>query len=216
MARSYTLKKRAERQARTRKRIVEAAVDLHGTLGPARTSISAIAKRARVQRATVYDHFPDEHALFQACTTHFFDRHPPPDPSGWSQIEAPSERLRAALNDTYAYHERVEPMMARVHRDAELLPDLWRTEAAQRHARHWTSAAETILDAWSDRIPTPPLLVAAIDHALAFPTWQALVRRQGLSKRDAVELMVRLARCAPSAGAPGDDVAAETTRRRLD
>lgn len=118
-----------------------------------------------------------------------------------------------ALSETYAYHESVEPMMSRVERDAELLPDDWKPEAAEHHARHWKNVAETVLDAWSSRGPTSPLLVAAIEHALAFPTWQALVRRKGLSPGDATELMVRLARCAAPACDPGEDVATDASRR---
>ena len=100
MARTYRLKKRAERQAQTRERIVRAAVDLHGEVGPAHTSIRAIADRAGVQRATVYDHFPDEPSLFEACTSHYFDRHPPPDPRPWREVSGRSGRLGAAQRPT--------------------------------------------------------------------------------------------------------------------
>src|SRR5213596_2204294 len=61
--RRYQLKRRAEQQEETRSRIVEAAVELHQTIGPAATTFSDIAERARVGRVTVYRHFPDELAL---------------------------------------------------------------------------------------------------------------------------------------------------------
>ncbi len=79
MARTYTLKRRAERQAQTRRRIVEATVDLHSTLGPARTTISDVAERAGVQRHTVYAHFPTERDLFYACSGLALERDPLPD-----------------------------------------------------------------------------------------------------------------------------------------
>ena len=71
MKRRYELKERARRQAETRQRIVDAAVELHTSVGPARTTISAIAERAGVERHTVYAHFPDEPTLFRACSTHW-------------------------------------------------------------------------------------------------------------------------------------------------
>jgi AcrR family transcriptional regulator len=84
MSRTYTLKRRAERQAETRRRIVEAAVDLHSSIGPARTTVSMIAERAGVQRHTFYAHFPDERSLFLACSGLTLERDPLPDPMGAS------------------------------------------------------------------------------------------------------------------------------------
>src|SRR5438876_5193774 len=106
--RPYRLGRRAERQAQTRQRIVEAAVDLHTTVGPAATSISAIADRAGVQRHTVYAHFADETALFHACSSHWIGNNPFPDGAEWLEIVDPGERLRRALGDVYAWYERVE------------------------------------------------------------------------------------------------------------
>ena len=79
MARTYTLTRRAEQQAETRRRIVEAAVELHGSVGPALTSISMVAERAGVQRHTLYAHFPDERSLQLACSGLFAERAPLPD-----------------------------------------------------------------------------------------------------------------------------------------
>src|SRR5215510_11103703 len=103
MARTYTLKRRAEQQAETRRRIVEAAVDLHGSVGPARTTVSMIAERAGVQRHTFYAHFPDERSLQMACSGLAFERDPPPDAAPWRSIEDRSERLRTGLAALYAW-----------------------------------------------------------------------------------------------------------------
>ena len=113
--RKYELKKRAEAMAGTRERITEAAVALHGTVGPARTTISAVAERAGVQRHTVYRHFPTEQDLFQACSAHFAQRYPWPDPSGWSG-------LAQGLDELYRWYEDTDAMWANVFRDAELVP----------------------------------------------------------------------------------------------
>src|SRR6476661_10305264 len=101
--RQYRMKRRAEQEAQTRLRITESAVDLHGTLGPARTSVSAIAEHAGVRRSTVYRHFPDERALFGACSAHWAATNPPPDIAAWSAIGDPDKRLETALAELYAY-----------------------------------------------------------------------------------------------------------------
>src|SRR5918999_3074579 len=109
--RRYEKKRRAELEAETRRRITESAVELHGSVGPARTSISAVAERAGVRRSTVYRHFPDEAALFEACSSHWEAANPPPDLGAWAAIADPDERLRTALGELYAFYRRTEPMM---------------------------------------------------------------------------------------------------------
>src|SRR3712207_9439485 len=97
--RRYELKERARRQEETRRRIVEATEALHRELGPAKTTVAEIARRAGVTRVTVYNHFPDERELLGACSAHFVAGHPPPDPAAWAAIADPGERLRAALRE---------------------------------------------------------------------------------------------------------------------
>jgi AcrR family transcriptional regulator len=116
--RKYELKKRAEQLAETRRRITEATVELHSTVGPAATQISEVARRAGVQRVTVYNHFPDDASLFAACSAHWRDLHPAPDPAAWDGD------LRTALRELYAWYRETEPMTANVLRDAETLPTL--------------------------------------------------------------------------------------------
>src|SRR5436305_5977504 len=120
--RPYRKTRRAELEARTRRRITESAAELHGTVGPARTSISAVADRAGVRRSTVYRHFPDEAALFAACTAHWNALNPPPDLADWAAIEDPDERLATALEQLYAYYRGTEQMMANLHRDEPTVP----------------------------------------------------------------------------------------------
>ena len=119
--RKYEMKQRAADVADTRRRITEAAVELHGTVGPVRTTISAVAERAGVQRHTVYRHFPTEEELFEACSTHFFAENPRPDQDLWRTIEDPRQRLSRALDEVYAYYERTGPMYANVLRDEPLV-----------------------------------------------------------------------------------------------
>src|SRR5439155_11554065 len=99
-------------------RITESAMTLHGTLGPAQTSISAVAEHAGVRRSTVYRHFPDEAALFGACSSHWAALNPPPDVAAWARIADPDERLRTALGELYAYYGRTGEMFDRLLRDA--------------------------------------------------------------------------------------------------
>ncbi|MEX2613073.1 MAG: helix-turn-helix domain-containing protein [Gaiellaceae bacterium] len=122
--RKYELKKRAERLEETRRRITEATVELHRTVGPAATQISEIARRAGVQRMTVYNHFPDEVSLLAACSVHWRALHPHPDPAAWRTIEDPGERLRLGLRELYAWYRETEPMTANILRDAAIVPAL--------------------------------------------------------------------------------------------
>src|SRR3954465_14420357 len=115
--RTYRMKARAEAQEATRRRITESAVELHGTLGPARTSMSAVAERAGVRRSTLYRHFPDEEALFDACSSHWAANNPPPAPEAWAAIADPAERTETALGELYAFYARTEGMYASLLRD---------------------------------------------------------------------------------------------------
>src|SRR5688500_10974016 len=124
--RRYELKERAERMRETRRRITEAAVELHRTVGPAATQVSEVARRAGVQRVTLYNHFPDQAALLAACSAHWRALHPAPDASKWREIDDPGQRTREALGQLYGWYRETEPMTANVLRDAETLPALRR------------------------------------------------------------------------------------------
>src|SRR5215472_17282594 len=121
--RAYRMRARAEQVARTRQRIVDAAVELHGTVGPAATTIAAIADQAGVTRLTVYRHFPDEAALFGACSAHWASRQQLPDPGAWSGIGDPAARLRAGLADLYRFFRAGAAMLNCLYRDFAALPE---------------------------------------------------------------------------------------------
>jgi AcrR family transcriptional regulator len=196
-SRTYELKQRAERQLQTRRRIVEAAVELHTTLGPSRTTVSAIAERAGVTRPTVYAHFPDDRSLLQACSGHVRASVPPPDPSAWRSISDPAERVETALRDLYAYYERLEPLLENVQRDAAVMPLV--AEMNAYRVRYLDEIHDLLLEAWPARGAARAFLACAIGHALEFRTWQSLVRRQGCRLDDAVQLMVAFVGAAASA-----------------
>ena len=186
MKRKYELKERARRQAETRQRIVEAAVSLHTSVGPARTTISAIAQRAGVERHTVYAHFADERRLFDACTSHWAALHPFPDPARWTAAENPEARLRAALDDVYAWYEEVEADLAVFRRDAQVHE--LNAEVIKGYDRELAGLADEL----ARGRPRRKSIRAAIGHAFAFDTWRSLVRREGLSRKQAVDAMLRL------------------------
>ena len=192
MTRKYELKQRALSQAETRQRIVDATVDLHRELGPLRTTISAIAERAGVQRLTVYRHFPDDRALFGACSGQWRAAHPLPDPSAWPGIEDPAERLEAALAEIYAWFRSTEEMTANVLRDVPESPLLQEVTAPARE--YWRNVQGLLEQGWEARGERAERLRAVIGHALAFATWRSLARTHGLDDAAAADLMVRLAR----------------------
>jgi AcrR family transcriptional regulator len=188
--RPYRKRRRAELEAETRRRITESAVELHSTVGPSWTSMSAVAERAGVRRSTLYRHFPDEAALFDACSAHWAAKNPPPDLAAWAAIEDPDKRLRTALEELYAYWRRTERMMSNLIRDEATNENIKRTFSAV-HV-YLGAARETLLRGRPQRGGARASAAAAIGHALAFTTWRSLVREQGLGNVQAVELMCRL------------------------
>jgi AcrR family transcriptional regulator len=185
--RPYELKQRAERQRETRRRIVEAAVELHQSLGPAATTVTAVAERAGVTRPTVYAHFPDARSLLEACSGHVRATVPPPDPTPWRSISDPGERLETALRDLYRYYERLEPLLENVQRDAAAMPVV--AEMNAYRVRYLEEILGLLLQAWPTRGAAGVRLRRAIGHALDFRTWQSLIRRQGCTNGEAVQLM---------------------------
>jgi AcrR family transcriptional regulator len=188
--RPYRKKKRAELEADTRRRITESAVELHGTVGPSETSMSAVAERAGVRRSTLYRHFPDEGALFEACSAHWMAANPPPDLGAWVKIDDPDERLRAALDELYGYWRRTERMMSNLIRDEAINEHVRRQFAGFR--TYMDAARETLLRGRRERGVARARVAAAIGHALSFTTWHSLVREQGLGNVQAAQLMCRL------------------------
>ena len=181
---------RADRQRQTRERIVEAAVVLHGTVGPARTTISEIAAAAGVQRLTVYRHFPNAEALMKACSEHYAAGHPPPDPGPWFAIKDPVKRLRRSLTDLYAYYRRTEAMNTNLFRDAKVAPLV--AKVMRPYQTFISRLTDRLVEDWPPG-GSPRVLHASVHHALEFETWQAFVRRANLKDEEVVALMVELA-----------------------
>lgn len=192
--RKYRKRRRAELENETRRRITEAAVELHGSVGPARTTLSAVAERAGVQRATLYRHFPDEEALFDACSAHWRARHPLPDLADWAAVADPEERLRTALRELYAWYEQGQEMLERTTRDAALVPAM--RSAVERMGGWFAEALAAIARGRPERGARRRKVEAAIGHAISFSTWRSLVRDQGLSDAEGVDLMHGLVRLA--------------------
>lgn len=188
--RPYRMTKRAEAQDRTRLKITESAVALHGTLGPARTSLSAVAEHAGVRRSTLYRHFPDEEMLIQACSAHWRAANEPPDLEAWAAIADPDERLTVALTELYAYYARTEQMLTNLTRDAEVDPLV--AKSFSRFGDYLAAARDVLLAGRGLRGKAKRRTAAALGHALSFTTWRSLVREQGLAVAETGELMSSL------------------------
>jgi AcrR family transcriptional regulator len=188
--RKYTLRLRAERQDETRQRIIDAAVELHTTVGPARTTDLAIAGRAGVTRRTFYRHFPDDVALFKACTAHAMEKWPAPDSGAWRRIRNPAERLAVALRDLYAFYGVAGRGLIVTARDAPLLrPGLIPTPSRADLLR---AAISVLPTGWGVRGRRRQILRAAIAHATSVTTWQSLVVQQGMTDGEAVEILTAM------------------------
>jgi AcrR family transcriptional regulator len=187
--RKYKLKKRADGMAQTRRRITEAAIELHGTLGPSRTTLSAVAERAGVERRTLYRHFPNEADLFAACSRHYFAANPWPALDEWRAMRDPQQRLERALRELYAYYERSEAMFSNVLRDAEVV-EFARDAVTPLHA-YLEEAAEILTIGRSVRGRGLQLLAGVVRHVITFSTWRSL-STNGIGRADAVQLMTAL------------------------
>ncbi len=180
--RGYELKARAKAQEATRARIVAAAAGLHEEVGVAKTTVADIARRAGVQRLTVYNHFPDLRALLPACSAHWLAEHPQPDLAPAFALEDPAERLRRALSALYGWYRENAPMQRRVLGERATVPELdaWMARSADPMLAELAAA----LSAGFDRPHARALVALALD----FWTWQRL-DREGLHDAAAAELM---------------------------
>src|ERR1700742_3475070 len=183
MKRAYELKKRAEREDEPRRRITAATVELHQEVGPAKTTVAEIARRAGVQRLTVYNHFPEEIDLHGACQAHWLQLHPPPDAAALAAVPDGAERLRLALGGLYAWFRETEAMTANVERDASLVPALGELlDATQRPAME--ALRGLLAQPFKARGKAKRRLDAALVLATSFATWRSLTRDGGLRDED--------------------------------
>jgi len=192
--RPYKMKRRAELEAQTKQRITESAVELHGTLGPARTSMKAVAEHAGVPRSTVYRHFADEEALFGACSAHWSAENPPPDVSQWQGIADPDQRLATALAELYAYYRRAGGMLDKLLRDEAQMPVVAKLFAPYHQLIE--TITEILMRGRGLRGKARARTRAAIAHAIAFRTYQQLTEEAELGGAEAAELMLRLVAAA--------------------
>jgi len=204
-SRPYRMRRRAEQVVQTRERITEAAVRLHTTVGPAHASIAAIAGEAGVTRLTVYRHFADLDALFEACTAHWYARNPRPDAAAWPLIADLEERARRAFGDLYGWYRDHADELYPINRDAAAMP-----LSAQQAMEAGNRMLADALVAGHVGADTDPggdgrLLRAVARHLVDFLTWRSLAIQKGLDDREVVDLAVRLLTAMTGDGRRRDD-----------
>ena len=185
--RKYTKTRRADQQDETRGKIVEATAALHESLGPAKTSIKAIAEKAGVQRLTVYRHFPNDASLFQACTSHYLGQHPPPNMADWAGIQDADERCQTALLAFYRYYRGTEKMWHVVHRDIDQVPAM--QPAMEQFQAYLDMVRDDLLASWKVKPEIRKSLALTLRHCLRFTTWASL-KNENLSDKKIVELVM--------------------------
>jgi AcrR family transcriptional regulator len=185
--RKYTKTRRAEQQEQTRERIVEAVMALHEELGPANTSIKAVAEKAGVQRLTVYRYFPDDISLFQACTSQWLKLNPPPDTAEWANTSQADERCYVALLAFYRYYSQTETMWAGAYRDVATVEALQQPMA--RFEAYLDQVRDDLLTPWKATGKRKQQLSVTLRHGLQFTTWQSL-KRQNQKDKQIAELVM--------------------------
>jgi AcrR family transcriptional regulator len=186
--RKYELKTRAEQQERTRQGIAQAAAELHEKLGPAQTTVAEIARRAGVSRLTVYKHFPDNAALYPACSAHYLAEHPLPDFQSALAPEDPADRVRSVLDAVYAGWYRGSPSMLR-----NLQRDRGSDPALDEFMRNNSDAAlggiaDALVAGFELSGDRAARLRSVIRLALDFWTWERLTT-EGLDDEQAAAVM---------------------------
>lgn len=157
---------------------------LHQEIGPAATQISEVARRAGVQRATVYNHFPDDRSLFAACSAHWRSLHPSPDPVRWLAVSDPGERLRAALGELYSWYRETAAMTGNVLRDAQTLPALHGVIEGGL-LRYLSGIPDILSDPFNTRGRRRERILRSAGAVVDFQFWRAL---EPLGDADAAEL----------------------------
>jgi AcrR family transcriptional regulator len=185
-SRGYTLRARQDSIDQTRLHITEATMRLHEKVGPAATTVSAIADLAGVTRPTVYRHFPDEESIVRACSGHWRALHPRPDSTTWSSIDDPMQRLRTALSQTYTWAHDAAPMMTKIYRDLHLMP----TFVGESLSHEQQSGVAILSKGFLARGRRAQRLRASLNHALDFRTWHSLCVLGELREDEAIELML--------------------------
>lgn len=169
---------------------------MHGEVGPRQATISAIADRAGVTRATIYRHFPDEESLFLACSAQWLARQHLPDPSNWREVEDPQARLRRGLADIYRYYRDGAQMLDVMIRDADAVPDRVRGARLERELGWQHELLKDFPGGRRARVR------AGVAHAIAFGTWRSLCVDLGLPDGAAADLMVGMVGAAAVTAPP--------------
>lgn len=186
--RKYRKTRRAEQEEQTRDKIVDAAMALHEELGPRATSISAIAERAGVQRLTVYRHFEDDAAIFQACSSRWFELNPPPDLSLWQQLAPAAHQTEEALLNIYRYYSANARMLSRVYSDEADVPAL--QEVMEGFRSYLNQIGNDLIKAWQPESKKRKDVKALLNHALQFSTWKSLSQEK-MKERRIAEVMTK-------------------------
>ena len=196
--RKYEQRERARKHQETRRRIVDALIELHETVGPAQATVVDVARLAGVGRMTVYNHFPTEAEMVAACTSHWIERHPPPDVESWKRIRDPGERLVTALGELYAYYRDTQAMWTTAYRDAGVVDPL-----GQIMDRTWFALLDRAVDVLAAgrgrRGRRGQRITGALRLVVDFPTWRTLTG-SGLADADAAELAASFVTASGGAG----------------
>lgn len=202
--RRYRKRERALQEAETRLRITEAVMELHRTVGPANTTVTDVAKLAGVGRMTVYNHFPTEYDLIEACSTHWSEQNPLPDPERWAEVSDPEQRLDLALNELYEWYSRTEDMMGKVLRDAPIVEAL-----GQLMEERWFALTAAMVDVLvkgrNTRGRKAKRLRATVRLAVDFWTWRNLTAHGELGNAEAASVAVSAVRSSETTPSPAGD-----------
>jgi AcrR family transcriptional regulator len=181
--------KRAASVEETRRRIVDATLDLHTSQGILATSWEDIARRADVAPATVYRHFPTLDELLPACGEQSMQQLALPSDEQIAErfrgTRSRRERLRRLIEELFGLYERGGHVLHAVRRERALLAPLQRDH----------EEIEQRLDALTAAALEPSELgeqeIAVVRALTDYDAWAAL-RARGITGPDAVDVVAGL------------------------
>jgi AcrR family transcriptional regulator len=188
--RTYTLGRRAQTATATRRRILDAALELYLDRGIDSTTLTAIAERADVARGTVIHHFGSADQLLGETLDFLLDRLEVPDEHVLDGVVGRDARIRAFVDAMIAFQERSTPYWVTFE------GEMGRPELQQREARYWAAFERLLATALGPQLggdARAGAVIVSLSHPATVGTFSWAYERAGASRDEARRMIGDLA-----------------------
>lgn len=179
--RQYSMEVRAAQAARTRERILDAALAGYRERGIGATSLQAVARRAGVSASTILNHFGSAEELARVVVRQLAETLKVPDDSDWAE-RGRSRRIRRLVREMFAFYDRSAPWFEIFRAELNVDPALREGEAA-----FWQAIQDLYRRVFGDALNDPHVRGAVF--GLTHPATVTALRASGLTPESAAELI---------------------------